>query len=408
MKIFKFLVLLVSLIGMSQALAKDVAVELSARGLTEEIAIERGLTRAISQVHGVDVDSRSWRLANKLKVNGDSSTVVAMENITTMKTRGQIKSYEVLSSYCDDECEVEMRVIIPKYTSPGLSPDKRRKLVVAPFDGRFGKEFSDNLQTHLVQSRRFAVLDREHDAEYQQEKALLLSPDTGLNEKVRLSQVLGLDYLVVGEVSFFDDSRTEFNQFTGERSDIEAFYSEVNYKIINLSTRQVKWQDKTMLESDIADLQTASRVSRDIINAIYPLKIVSNSHNSVVLNQGGKSLEVGEVFDVFVMGEKLIDPYTKESLGYMEIPVGQIAIDRVTAKVSYGSVVEGSINDMVKGSIVRLNTDEAVQNEMVPAQVESDKDQKPAASGGIILPAAAKTKSEPKPSPQGGVIIDDQ
>ncbi|BDX05917.1 hypothetical protein MACH26_14380 [Planctobacterium marinum] len=407
MKTFKFLVLLVSLIGMNQALAKDVAVELTARGMTEEIAIERGLTRAISQVHGVDVDSRSWRLANKLKVNGESNTVVAMENITRMKTRGQIKSYEVLSSFCEDECEVEMRVIVPKYTSPGLSPDKRRKLVVAPFDGRFGKEFSDNLQTHLVQSRRFAVLDREHDTEYQKEKALLLSPDTGLNEKVRLSQVLGLDYLVVGEVSFFDDSRTEFNQFTGERSDIEAFNSEVNYKIINLSTRQVKWQDKTILETDIADLETASRVSRDIINAIYPLKIVSNSHNAVVLNQGGKSLEVGEVFDVFVLGEKLIDPYTKESLGYMEIPVGQIAINRVTAKVSYGSVVEGSIADMVKGSIVRLNTDEVYQDELVPVAVGSDKEHKPAASGGIILPAANK-KSEPKPSPQGGVIIDDQ
>lgn len=407
MTTFKTIACAALLLSSHLVLAKDVAVELTARGLTEETAIEKGLVSAIAQVHGVDVNSQSWRQANQLKVNGDAITSIALENITTMKTRGQIKSYEVLNSYCDEECEVDLRVIIPKYDSPGLSPDKRRKLVVAPFDGRYGKEFAENLQTHLVQSRRFAVLDREHNAEYQKEKALLMSADTPLSEKVRLSQVLGLDYLVVGEVAFFDDSRTEINEFTGERKDILDLYSEVSYKIINLSTRQVKWQDKAMLDTDLTDLYTASKISRDIVNAIYPLKVVSNSHNAVVLNQGGKSLEVGELYDVFVLGEKLIDPYTKESLGRVELPVGQVSIVRVTSKLSYASVVSGNIEDMVAGSIVRLNNDVVLyhegENQPVPP---ANATHKPSAAGGIVLPGAAKKK--PEPSPAGGVIIDDQ
>lgn len=406
MTTFKIITTAALLLVSHLVLAKDVAVELTARGLTEETAIEKGLVSAIAQVHGVDVNSQSWRQANKLKVNGESVVSVALENITTMKTRGQIKSYEVLNSFCDEECEVDLRVVIPKYDSPGLSPDKRRKMVVAPFEGRFGKEFAENLQTHLVQSRRFAVLDREHNTEYQKEKALLMSADTPLSEKVRLSQVLGLDYLVVGEVAFFDDSRTEVNEFTGERSEILDLYSEVSYKIINLATRQVKWQDKTTLDSDITDLYTASKISRDIVNAIYPLKVVSNSHNSVVLNQGGKSLEPGELFDVFVLGEKLIDPYTKESLGHMEIPVGQITVVRVTSKLAYASVVAGNIEDMVAGSIVRLSNDIPVYHDAENQRLSPESpNHNPSSAGGIVIPS---TKSKPKPSPSGGVIIDNQ
>ena len=160
------IVLCFSILFTCSALAKDVVVEANGYGPTKEIAIESALIRAMSQVQGVSVDSHTLRQANQIKVNGESITAIAMANTTAMKTKGQIKSYQVLDSQCEQECEVLLSVTVPVYKSPGLAPVKRRKLAVSPFAGKNGQVFSSNLQTLLVQSRRFAVLEHEYTGEY--------------------------------------------------------------------------------------------------------------------------------------------------------------------------------------------------------------------------------------------------
>jgi hypothetical protein len=210
MKIFKPFIFL--LLGIStSALADERIVEVSAVGATRDLAIEAGLIQAVAQVNGTNINSETIRIANQIRTNGKSNSNVAMSNITAMKTKGQITSYEVIDSLCDEECEVVLNVVVPVYSSPGLNVNKRRKLVVAPFAGRGGDAFSSNLQSALVQTRRFAILDRQHNSEYEAEKRLLLSSDTPLKEKMRLGQVLGLDYLVVGTASF-EDSSTKIYQ----------------------------------------------------------------------------------------------------------------------------------------------------------------------------------------------------
>ena len=400
MKIFKPFIFL--LLGIStSALADERIVEVSAVGATRDLAIEAGLIQAVAQVNGTNINSETIRIANQIRTNGKSNSNVAMSNITAMKTKGQITSYEVIDSLCDEECEVVLNVVVPVYSSPGLNVNKRRKLVVAPFAGRGGDAFSSNLQSALVQTRRFAILDRQHNSEYEAEKRLLLSSDTPLKEKMRLGQVLGLDYLVVGTASFEDSSHRSENTFTGEVSYVENVVSKIDYKVINLATRQIKWQDSVVINENISDPVTAQMISRGITSAIYPMKIVSNENDSITLNQGGTSVTVGELYDVFDLGKKLIDPYTKESLGREEIYAGKVLIGKVTSKVSYATVIEGSIEAMRVGAIVRPSLAEYSNN---PDTFEPKSTVKASAAGGILIPAIQK--KELKPSPNGGVVID--
>jgi hypothetical protein len=382
------------------AFSAEKIVEVSGSGASKEQAIEAALVRAIAQVKGISIDSDTLRVASQVRTNGDTNTSVAMSSATAMKTKGLISNYEVLESECFDSCDVLLRVTVPVYKSPGLSTDKRRKLVVAPFEGEYGKRFSDSLQSALVQARRFAVLDREHNSEYEAEKRLLMSSDTALEEKMRLGQVLGVDYLIVGSVSFEDNSFQGTSSYTGESSYVEDMHSEVNYKVINLATRQVKWQDTVRIEEHVNNPFVAQAISRSITGAIYPMKIVSNQNATVVLNQGGTSVIVGEKYDVFKLGEKLIDPYTKESLGREEIFIGQVQVNKVTSKVSYAIALDSDVNAMTVGSIVRPSVAMEASSHAAPVV---DSTVQSSTAGGILLPLPAK--KAPKPSPKGGVLI---
>jgi len=45
-------------------------------------------------------------------------------------------------------------------------------------------------------------------------------------------------------------------------------------------------------------------------------------------------------------GDKMIDSYTKESLGRMEKIIGQVKITNVTSKISYGKIIKSSIDNI--------------------------------------------------------------
>ena len=92
--------------------------------------------------------------------------------------------------------------------------------------------------------------------------------------------------------------------------------------------------DPTLAIAELVSLD----ISQDILSAIYPLIIVSVEGQSVTLNQGGDLISTGDKYEVFQKGEKLIDPYTKEPIGYQEKYVADITINKVNNKFSTASV----------------------------------------------------------------------
>ena len=104
----------------------------------------------------------------------------------------------------------------------------------------------------------------------------------------------------------------------------------VNIKIIDVATTQIKFADTYEGSSGSSIERVASKMAQKIgniiIESIYPIRILSASTTQAVLGQGGKAVKVGDIYKVYQLGEKMIDPYTKESLGREEIEVGALKI----------------------------------------------------------------------------------
>jgi hypothetical protein len=85
---------------------------------------------------------------------------------------------------------------------------------------------------------------------------------------------------------------------------------------------------------------------------IYPAKILIKRDKEVTINRGeGGGVAVGDTFNVFALGEELIDPDTKESLGREEAKVGKVKITQVNPKTSLADILDDTGID--KGAVLR-------------------------------------------------------
>ena len=66
----------------------------------------------------------------------------------------------------------------------------------------------------------------------------------------------------------------------------------------------------------------------------------------MVLGQGGETIKKGQRMQLILRGEKVIDSYTRESLGRSEEVIGEIEITGVTSKQSYGKVISSAKEDL--------------------------------------------------------------
>ncbi|MCL6271270.1 CsgG/HfaB family protein [Sansalvadorimonas sp. 2012CJ34-2] len=374
------------------AFAAVMDVEVTGYGLTEDAAIEHGLTQAIRQVNGADISSVQNTVKIQTKVNDQKDTVSAVSRGTVVGTKGQIAGYSILDRNCsDDECSISMSVQVFQYKTPGLSAESRRKIAVLPFTGaiEFRKMVTKGVQDQLVQSRRFAVLDREHEKEYQAEKSLWQSEDAAISEKARMGKVLGLDYILVGTIEKARANRWITTvELTGEQEQHVRATATVRYQIIAVATRQVKWADTVSVTLKTDSLQkTADAISKKItaeaLGNIYPMRVVGMNGDQVILNQGGKTLNTGDVYHIYALGEKIVDPYTKEVLGRDETPIARVRIARVTAKMSYADVIKGDVEDIQKLYIARRYKPKASPKPKKAAAPA--KEQKLPEAGGVFL-----------------------
>ena len=64
------------------------------------------------------------------------------------------------------------------------------------------------------------------------------------------------------------------------------------------------------------------------------------------------------MYELYRYGDKIIDPYTKESLGRSETLVGEISVERVNPKTSLGRIVRREPGEIIefkqKAFVLRL------------------------------------------------------
>jgi hypothetical protein len=99
--------------------------------------------------------------------------------------------------------------------------------------------------------------------------------------------------------------------------------------------------------------EAATSVATHVADVIFPVRVLTKRDKQVTINRGeGGGVEVGQLWNVFALGEELTDPDTKESLGREEVLVGKAKITNITPKTSTAEILEDTGID--KGAILRL------------------------------------------------------
>ena len=230
---------------------------------------------------------------------------------------------------------------------------KVRKFKVGDYAG-VGCILQQHLITNLLESRKFNVLDRDSKGYYDLEKALIKSPDAQSDEIYKLGNVLGSDYFLLFGIQGIAGQTKKSNLTNKEIHQVEVV---VDYRVILFATRQIKYSNTLTMSLNLKDdnlstnqealKQVAQKISDDILNAIYPLKVANIANNEAVFSQ---TLKVGDIYECFALGEAIKDSYTKETTGRIETKVGEVTITRTNPKMSYGNITQGSVQ---KGNLCR-------------------------------------------------------
>lgn len=375
-------------------------------------AVYEALVMASSQVQGVSLqDSRDAFMDSvaQLKKSGANQTDISeiresLKQSVSAVTKGRVLSYEITSEEFNAEMGlwyIELDAKVPGQYVVGLHPDNRRRMIVMPFRSLTADEVSvfgqkikvsskcesiaRQLNEDLTQTRRFTMLDREFNAETQAELNRLNLENASAGDFGRFQQLLVTDYMVIGSVKMFNSPAVTYNQYTGQSSANDGPFLEVKYKVILVPTSQLKWagtvivpysacQGESLDEAIARGMAAASReVCHDIIDNIYPPRITAKTTFELVLNQGGKNFNVGQILDVFRVGEVIKDVASGETLGAPEELIARIRVTRVTPKMSYAVVVEGTPLEQIEvGAVVRrpqIGGGQAEAGSATPVQV---------------------------------------
>ena len=433
-KIYMLLLVVALVCPKAFSAAKTIVRQTKGQGISREEAIQKALYEAVAQAKGVavssgrsELDFRSGGVGIVPKDTGrtiefDGVSVQTEDSTRLTDIKGWVKSYEVIDERKLDDRTYEVTIKAWVYDYEDPEQTNRLKLAIMPiqtlYDSyQFGDfvpsavemsiKLSQQLSAAITQTNKFAVLDREYIDEFAQNRNILISDDSPIEEKARLGQVLGADYMIVGTIS---NAGLRIKEKTSRAIGRPIREYEVDYvfdyRLIVAPTRQVKladtvnisikedqdqvrvlvkrWRPDDLDYREMVDnltIKVANQVVDDIIDRLYPIRIASkNIQGQVVINQGGKRISKGSVLEVFIQGKEIIDFDTKESLGKTEILIATITIEKVTPTISYARLVKGDIEKISEGMICQLKKVEVKE----PGGAKSNIKKTP--QGGIKLP----------------------
>jgi curli biogenesis system outer membrane secretion channel CsgG len=413
----------------SSSLAADqvklVPVTASAWGASKSEAIKAALGEAVAQVTGRAIAAEtSMQTKSSESVENDTESY-SREKTTSQNVaesyRGVVDSYEVIDVIASGsgwEASVSARV-----ARLVASKSKRKPLAIFPFT--FGREafavlgqhfdsaeasrlFTQAVVEKVTSSRRFMVVDREFLEVAQKEASLVVdNPMVPMSRLMEIANTVVAEYMVVGQLEGFTivSQKRELKGFDQPFVTRQANVS-VTYRVIDVASNQVKYAGTDVFSfanDEIAGgtqsvalattvlSKAAERLSETMLDAIYPILVAGVSGERLTLNQGGDLVKRGSVYDIYRYGEKIFDPYSRESLGREEIPVGTVTISEVRPKMSFamlGDVEEDIETDFAPRKYVlrlkkrgvssdaraRSESHQAAKQRISDKKAETDKD----------------------------------
>ncbi|WP_250656711.1 CsgG/HfaB family protein [Alkalimarinus coralli] len=387
---------LLGVIYTSTSMAKTVmeSRQTSGFGSSYQEALAAALLEAVRQVRGLEIGTeKQLQMEFQQIATGSSETTTAKagvkEDIYT-RSKGWIDSYEVIEvvkpEAGESSWEVTVLANIPKFQSD-IKNDTRKSIAIMPFrfatatfavndQGKttnayqLSKRLKDRIQSGFTQSRKFAVLNRDYGEEFESETRLLSSKHVPASEAGRLGQVLGADFMVVGNI--FDlSTKVEISTFYGMTDTKMVDRIDLSYQVIEVATQKVMWADTVSQEfprkKDQKNTVTLDAVANIVVSGvmdvIYPVKVMDVvSQSEIYLNQGGDRIKVGDRFELFTKGRKIVDPDTGMPIKVDGSKLGELSVLTVLPKYAIAELIDGELKRVQKGAVVRLITQEEGAN----------------------------------------------
>jgi hypothetical protein len=250
-------------------------------------------------------------------------------------TNGVVKSWRALSTQPSDggyQATVQVGVVVLRQSEQM----KRIKIAVVPAHAPADASTAalvDGITTDLVESRKFAILDRQQKEAIEKQMAQIRG-GTQIEDFARLSSGVAPDFLAIVTTG------------TSAGSGEGATQIRAQLQVIDYSSRQIKFAEQKSINVKANDrfptskrlLGVAHTLSRDLLQSIYPPLIVGNDNGTLTIAEGSSYFKVGDKCSVRLIESTLQDPYTKEFLGYKSSEVGTATITYSDARVSQATL----------------------------------------------------------------------
>jgi len=321
------------------------------------------IENAIGQVGGMKLSSATTMSMSEVTKGGNTTLEQDFKQNIERLTRGVIKSYSVLESGTSPgsgRAFVKIKAVIPTYKPSEQL--KRLKLAVMPLTVvgnastkpdaiAFAESVSASLEAYLTQTRKFAMIDRRYTDTTNRELSRVNSRNAPIEETVKVGMRVGADYIVLAALKEFSAQQNQQQRVTGRVVTRMSAPVSIDVRVIDIATGQIKfaqtYNNPGRLNSNTSLSDYANDIGTDIgqvINmAIYPIAVVGSSGDQVTLNQGGDTVQVGRIYRLVSLGQNLVDPYTKESLGQEEREVARAEIVSVTDRTATAKIVSGRL-----------------------------------------------------------------
>jgi Peptidoglycan-synthase activator LpoB len=354
------------------AQAEVVKVEATGIGDSRPEAITHALVEGIQRATGVSIDQSmvSGLVVGVSKLDGKANQTSGLsksseeahivqtdsigQDLIKSRSGGSVKTFTVMSSDKDNlgRYVVKVNVEVDKFKSIAPETANRMRIVVVPFQTQnteLATQLRDQLIVYLTQSKRFSVLDRTENAQYQKEMALVTSTDANMSERVRYGQVLGADFIMTGKINFKTIKQEEVNPVTNQKTVSYSATADVMFNMIEIATRQIQFsnQFKMRVAGDTDQLlePMVQKIGSYATESLFPLRVITRDNpTALTINRGGQSLAVGQKFALVSLGAELTDPDTKEKLGRSENEIGAVEITKVDSSVSIAKLLSGAVN----------------------------------------------------------------
>lgn len=263
-----------------------------------------------------------------------------------------------------DDTPRKARVVV----IPALLAQERRRRIDREMNERFGitdtgaienPGYTSYVIDALVNARKFDILEREELRQLVRELDFGESDYVDVEKVVKIGNMVGADYMIIPTIRYLevDIERKNVPYVGGTQVAVRGKLA-TTVRTVDVATgriissnvdetekkkRQREDDSMRILVMDVVGecyKESAIKEAAKIIDVAYPIRIMSISGDVVMLNRGEGAILPGEILKVFSAGEVMIDPDTKEHLGYQEAYVGSLKVTEVDLKTSKAVVIE--------------------------------------------------------------------